>query len=302
MNLKSYFEKAIDEGFAIGAFNFNNMETLQAITSSCEKNNSPAMLCVSESAIKYMGENMLLAMFNAVQKKGFFLHLDHGKTFEVCKKCVDLGFDSVMIDGSSLPFEKNIDITKKVVDYAHSKGVLVEGELGVLAGVEDEVSSNKNIYTNPIEAKQFVEKTNVDSLAIAIGTSHGAYKFDGNQTLRIDILNEIENLLPNFPLVLHGASTVDKSLVERINQNGGDIKKATGVSKSTLIEIVRNHNVVKINTDTDIRLALTGGIRETFTKNPSIFDPRAYLKNGSNIIQEVIEDKINNLLFSNDKM
>ncbi len=301
MNLKEYFEKAIKEGFALGAFNFNNMEILQAIVSACEKTNSPAILAVSESAIEYMGEDMLMAMWNAVKKPYIFLHLDHGKSFEICKKCVDLGFDSVMIDGSSLSFEENVSITKKVCEYAHKKNVLVEGEIGVLAGVEDEISAEKNIYTNPVETKEFVEKTKVDSLAVAIGTSHGAYKYSGKQKLRIDILQEIEKLLPAFPIVLHGASTVNENLIQKINRNGGKIKKAIGVNEELLKEIIQKHNVVKINTDTDIRLAMTGGIREVLKNNKQIFDPRKYLKEGKNQIEKLVQNKTRNLLFSNNK-
>ena len=302
-NLKFYFQKALKEGFAIGALNFNNMETLQAIESSCKINNSPMIIAVSESALSYMGD-YCIALANTTRKnsRGIFLHLDHGKDFDICKKAIDMGFDSVMIDGSSLPFEENIAITKKVCEYAHKKGVLVEGELGQLKGIEDEINVKDNHYTDPNLAKEFVEKTNVDSLAIAIGTSHGAYKYTGAQTLRFDILEEIEKLLPNFPLVLHGASTVDENLIKNINANGGKIKNAIGINQEQIKLAIKKHNIVKINSDTDLRLAMTSGIRQILKTHLSEFDPRKYLGNGRSEIEKLVDKKITDLFYSYNKI
>lgn len=303
-NLEYYINKALKEHFALGAMNFNNMESLQGIMQACINTKSPAIIAVSEGALSYMGEDFAVGLAKICKEKYpyLFLHLDHGKSFEICKKVVDLGFDSVMIDGSSLPFEENISLTKKVCEYAHKHKVLVEGELGQIKGIEDNVSVDKQHYTDPTKAKEFVEKTGVDTLAVAIGTSHGAYKYSGEQTLRFDILEEIERLLPNFPLVLHGASTVDEGLVNNINRYGGDIQKAAGIPKELLQKAVKEHNVIKINTDTDIRLALTSKVREILMQNPKEFDPRKYLKPGREEITEIITDKINNIFFSNDKI
>lgn len=303
-NLKYYIDKALKEHFALGAMNFNNMETLQGIMQACVNTKSPAIISVSEGALSYMGEDFAVGLAKICKEKYpyLFLHLDHGKSFEVCKKAVDLGFDSVMIDGSSLPYEENIALTKKVCEYAHKFDILVEGELGQIKGIEDNVSSVNQHYTDPYKAKEFVERTGVDTLAIAIGTSHGAYKYSGEQTLRFDILEEIEKLLPNFPLVLHGASTVDESLVSTINTYGGDISRAVGIPKELLQKAVREHNVIKINTDTDIRLAMTSQVRQVLMQNPKEFDPRKYLKPGREKITEIITDKINNIFFSNNKI
>lgn len=302
-NLKYYINKALKEHFALGAFNFSNMENLQAIERACNKLKSPAIIAVSESALAYMGEDYLMALANCAKKSSpyLFLHLDHGKSFEICKKAIDLGFDSVMIDGSALDFEDNIALTKKVCDYAHSNGKLCEGELGQLKGIEDNVNSENHHYTNPQKAKLFVQKTNIDMLAVAIGTSHGAYKYSGAQTLRFDILEEIERALPNYPLVLHGASTVDPNIIALINQYGGKLKNANGIPKDLLTQAIKNHNVVKINSDTDLRLAITSMVRKILTESPEQFDPRKYLGAGRDKTEEIVQDKILNLLFSAGK-
>lgn len=302
-NLKYYINKALKEHFALGAFNFSNMENLQAIERACNKLKSPAIIAVSESALAYMGEDYLMALANCAKKSSpyLFLHLDHGKSFEICKKAIDLGFDSVMIDGSALDFEDNIALTKKVCDNAHSNGKLCEGELGQLKGIEDNVNSENHHYTNPQKAKLFVQKTNIDMLAVAIGTSHGAYKYSGAQTLRFDILEEIERALPNYPLVLHGASTVDPNIIALINQYGGKLKNANGIPKELLTQAIKNHNVVKINSDTDLRLAITSMVRKILTESPEQFDPRKYLGAGRDKTEEIVQDKILNLLFSAGK-
>lgn len=302
-NLKYYINKALKEHFALGAFNFSNMENLQAIERACNKLKSPAIIAVSESALAYMGEDYLMALANCAKKSSpyLFLHLDHGKSFEICKKAIDLGFDSVMIDGSALDFEDNIALTKKVCDYAHSNGKLCEGELGQLKGIEDNVNSENHHYTNPQKAKLFVQKTNIDMLAVAIGTSHGAYKYSGAQTLRFDILEEIERALPNYPLVLHGASTVDPNIIALINQYGGKLKNANGIPKDLLTQAIKNHNIVKINSDTDLRLAITSMVRKILTESPEQFDPRKYLGAGRDKTEEIVQDKILNLLFSAGK-
>ena len=302
--LKFYIDKALKEHFAIGAMNFNNMESLQGILQACKESKSPAIISVSEGAFEYMGEDFVIALAKAAKKQFpyLFLHLDHGKSFEICKKAIDLGFDSVMIDGSALSFQENIDITSKVCRYAHQFDVLVEGELGQIKGIEDNVSSQSHVYTDPKLAKTFVEKTGVDMLAIAIGTSHGAYKYSGKQTLRFDILEEIEKMLPNFPLVLHGASTVDSELIDEINKYGGDISNACGLSKELLQEAVKKHNIIKINTDTDIRLALTAQVRKILSTNPQEFDPRKYLKPGREKICQEIKEKIENIFYSKNKI
>ncbi len=302
-NLKYYINKALKEHFALGAFNFSNMENLQAIERACNKLKSPAIIAVSESALAYMGEDYLMALANCAKKSSpyLFLHLDHGKSFEICKKAIDLGFDSVMIDGSALDFEDNIALTKKVCDNAHSNGKLCEGELGQLKGIEDNVNSENHHYTNPQKAKLFVQKTNIDMLAVAIGTSHGAYKYSGAQTLRFDILEEIERALPNYPLVLHGASTVDPNIIALINQYGGKLKNANGIPKELLTQAIKNHNIVKINSDTDLRLSITSMVRKILTESPEQFDPRKYLGAGRDKTEEIVQDKILNLLFSAGK-
>jgi len=302
--LKDYFNLAMKKGFALGAFNFNNLETLKGICAGANETKSPCIIAVSEGAFEYMGGEYIRGLVSSAKqtsKVPLFLHLDHGKSFEMCKKAIEYGFDSVMIDGSSLSFKENIKLTKKVCDYAHKKGVLVEGELGRLQGVEDNVSSDRTIYTSPKEAEEFVKKTGVDSLAVAIGTSHGAYKYAGKQELRFDILEEIEKLLPSFPIVLHGASTVNSELVERINKNGGKIKKAIGINEDMIRLAVQKHNVVKINSDTDLRLAMTGCVREVLKAKLDEFDPRKYLGAGQKEIAKVVANKCENLLFSKNK-
>ena len=303
-DLKYYIDKALKEHFALGAVNFNNMETLQGIAQACKDNNSPAIISVSEGAFEYMDGNYVIALANTA-KKDFpylFLHLDHGKSFEMCKKAIDLGFDSVMIDGSSLPFEENIAVTKKVCEYAHAHNILVEGELGQIKGIEDNVSAEKNIYTDPKKAKIFVEETKVDTLAVAIGTSHGAYKYSSEPKLRFDILEAIEKELPNFPLVLHGASTVEPSLDQEFNEYGGTLKQALGVSKELLRKAVEEHNVIKINTDTDVRLSMTSKVRKVLTENTKEFDLRKYLGVGRSCVTQTISEKINKIFLSKDKI
>lgn len=303
-NLKYYIIKALNEGFALGAINFNNMETLQGIVNACMKENSPAIISVSEGALNYMGDNYVIALANAAKKEFpyLFLHLDHGKSFDICKHAVDLGFDSVMIDGSSLSFEENIKLTKEVCEYAHKYNVLVEGELGQIKGIEDNVSVNEHIYTDPNKAKEFVDKTSVDTLAVAIGTSHGAYKYKGKQELKFDILEKIEEQLPNFPLVLHGASTIEPQIVEKFNQFGGSLKNAIGIPKQLLQEAVTKHNIIKINTDTDVRLSMTSEVRKILKENPNEFDLRKYLGAGRNLVTETISKKINEIFMSKDKI
>ena len=278
-SLKSYIADSVKNHYAIGAYNFVNMEMLKGICEGAKETLSPTIVAVSEGAFKYMGEEFLLSLFNSAKKTynlPLFLHLDHGKSYEICKRAVDLKFDSVMIDGSALPFEENVALTKSVTDYAHKKGVLVEGELGVLKGVEDNVSADKNIFTNPDSAKIFVEKTNVDTLAVAIGTSHGAYKYSGNATLRFDILSMIEEKLPNFPLVLHGASSVPQKYVEIINNYDGDVAGAKGVDENLLKTACSEHNICKINTDTDLRMAYISTLRKHLKENPANIDLRKF--------------------------
>ena len=302
---KEMFEKSIKEGFAIGAFNVNNMEIIQAIVDAASEANSPVILQASASAIKYARPKYLIKMVEAAVEETnipIALHLDHGPDFETCKACIDAGFTSVMIDGSKYDFEENIGITKKVVDYAHERGVVVEAELGKLAGIEDDVnvSAEDAMYTDPEQAKEFIERTGCDSLAIAIGTSHGAYKFKGEAKLRFDILAKIKELIPNTPIVLHGASTVIPELVEMCNNYGGDIPGAKGVPDEILNEASKS-GVSKINVDTDLRLAMTGAIRKVFAENPSAFDPRKYLTPARDLIKETVGHKIKNVFGSSNK-
>ena len=304
MKLKEYYSDAIKKGYAIGAFNFCNLESLKGILDAAEQNNSPVIVAVSSSAMKHMGDeylkNMIVATKNTYSIPLFF-HLDHGKDFEICKKAISLGFDSVMIDGSSLDFEENIRVTKQVADYAHSFGVQVEGELGRLLGTEDEHTSNESIYTSPNEAKEFVERTGVDSLAIAIGTSHGISKFSGEPKLAFDILEQIQNNLPNFPFVLHGASSVDNKTIEAINSLGGKIKQAKGVPAEMLNMACTKYNVCKINVDTDIRMATTLALREYFEQNPDSVDTKTYFKKAQEKISELVSYKMNCVFNSNNK-
>ena len=302
---KNMFEKSMKEGFAIGAFNINNMEIIQGIVDAASEQNSPVILQVSSSAIKYARMPYLMKMVEAAVETTnipIALHLDHGPDFETCKECVDAGFTSVMIDGSKYSFEENIELTKKVVEYAHSKGVVVEAELGKLAGIEDDVkvSEGEAMYTDPDQAKEFVERTGCDSLAIAIGTSHGAYKFKGEAKLRFDILEEIKKKIPNTPIVLHGASTVIPELVEMCNKFGGEIPGAKGVPHEILKEAGRL-GVSKINVDTDIRLAMTANIRKVFGEKPSEFDPRKYLGVARDAVKEIVSYKIENVFCSKNK-
>lgn len=300
-SLKFYLKDAMKNGYALGAYNFVNMETLKGICEGCKKTNSPAIVSVSEGALEYMNESFVKNLYDSAKneyKIPIFLHLDHGKSFEVCKKAIALGFESVMIDGSSLDYAENVKLTKKVADYAHKKGVLVEAELGVLAGVEDTVSAEKNIYTDPDQAKDFVEKTNCDTLAIAIGTSHGAYKFKGEQKLAFDILKKIQEKIPNTPLVLHGASSVPQKYVETFNQYGGNITGAVGVPEKLLTKACTKFHVYKINSDTDIRLAYMSTFRKYLTENPSVFDLRKPNVCAIEEISNLIADK-NKRVFKN---
>ncbi|GAB6087119.1 class II fructose-1,6-bisphosphate aldolase [Alkaliphilus crotonatoxidans] len=300
------FKKAYAGKYAIGAFNVNNMEIIQGIVDAAKEEASPLILQVSAGARKYAHPTYLKKLVEAAEIDSglpIVLHLDHGDSFEICKQCIDDGFTSVMIDASHHPFEENIALTKKVVDYAHSKGVVVEAELGRLAGVEDDVkvSEKDASYTNPEQAQEFVERTGVDSLAIAIGTSHGAYKFKGEPKLDFERLEEITRLLPNFPLVLHGASTVLPEFVEMCNQYGGDIPGAQGVPEEMLRK-ASQYGVCKINIDTDLRLALTAAIRKSLVEDPGNFDPRKYLGVGRTAIKEMVKHKIKNVLGSSNTL
>lgn len=303
---KEMFEKSMKEKFAIGAFNVNDMEIMQGIVDAAAETNSPVILQASSSAIKYAKIGYLMKMVEAAVEEHpnipIAMHLDHGPDFETAKMCIDHGFTSVMIDGSKYDFEENIALTKQVVEYAHSKGVVVEAELGKLAGIEDEVNvaASDAMYTDPAQAEEFVKRTGCDSLAIAIGTSHGAYKFKGEAKLRFDILQEIKNRIPETPIVLHGASTVIPSLVEMCNQYGGDIPGAKGVPDEMLHQASIS-GVSKINVDTDLRLAMTAGIRKTFAENPNAFDPRKYLGVARELIQETVKHKMKNVFGSTGK-
>lgn len=299
---KKMFEDAYKGGYAIGAFNVNNMEIIQGIVGAAKKLNAPVILQVSKGARAYANHTYLVKLVEAaVEETGLpiALHLDHGPDFETCKSCIDGGFTSVMIDGSSLPYEENIAVTKKVVEYAHARGVVVEGELGTLAGVEDDVvvEHGNESYTKPEQVEDFVSRTGVDSLAIAIGTSHGAYKFKPGQKpqLRFDILEEVGKRLPGFPIVLHGASSVMPEYVEKINKYGGEMPDAIGIPEDMLRKAA-GMAVCKINVDSDLRLAMTAAIREHLAENPSHFDPRQYLKPAREAIEEVVAHKIENVL------
>ncbi|NLJ57702.1 MAG: class II fructose-1,6-bisphosphate aldolase [Tissierellia bacterium] len=302
---KEMFKKAYEGKYAVGAFNVNNMEIIQGIVEAAKQENAPLILQVSAGARKYANPIYLRKLVEAaIEDTGLdiCLHLDHGEDFEICKQCVDDGFTSVMIDGSKYPFEENIELTKRVVDYAHSKGVVVEAELGRLAGVEDaiKVDSKDASYTDPDQAVEFVERTGVDSLAIAIGTSHGAYKFKGDPTLDFERLETISRLLPGFPLVLHGSSSVPKEFVDLCNKYGGEIPGAAGVPEQMLRK-ASQMGVCKINIDTDLRLALTGSIRKFLAENPSEFDPRKYLGPGRNAIKDMVAHKMRNVLGCSNK-
>ena len=301
------FKKAYEGGYAIGAFNVNNMEIVQAITEAAGELKSPVILQVSAGARKYANATYLRKLVEAAVIENdipIALHLDHGADFEICKSCIDGGFTSVMIDASKYPFQENIEITKKVVDYAHERGVVVEAELGKLAGIEDDVnvSAEDSSYTQPEEVEEFVSKTGVDSLAIAIGTSHGAFKFKPGTKpqLRFDILHEIEKKIPGFPIVLHGASSVPQEYVKIINEHGGALKDAIGVPEEQLREAARSA-VCKINIDSDLRLGLTAGIRQVMFEHPDYFDPRQYLTVARQNVKDVVAHKIKDVLGSEGK-
>ena len=302
VNTRELFAKAIKGGYAIPAYNFNNMEQMQAIIQACVETNSPVILQVSKGAREYANQTLLRYMAQGAVEyakeisggKGIpiVLHLDHGPDFETCKSCIDNGFSSVMIDGSHLPYEENVKETRRVVEYAHQFDVTVEGELGVLAGVEDDVKAESHTYTQPDEVEDFVKRTGVDSLAIAIGTSHGAYKFKPgeNPKIRLDILAEIEKRIPGFPIVLHGSSSVPQDLVKIINENGGKLKDAIGIGEDQLRAAAKSA-VCKINIDSDGRLAMTAAIRKVFNEKPEEFDPRKYLGPARTALKELYQRK-----------
>lgn len=308
---KKMFEKAFEGGYAIGAFNINNMEIIQGVVAAAKAQNSAAILQVSKSALKYAHPKYLKAMVDAaIEETGLdiALHLDHGSDFEVCKDCIEYGFTSVMFDGSHLEYEENVAQTKKIVEYAHERGIVVEAELGKLAGVEDEVNVDAAhaTYTDPDQAVDFVKRTGVDSLAIAIGTSHGAYKFKGEAKLDFDRLATITEKLEaagfhNYPIVLHGASSVDQRCVAMCNEYGGNIAGAKGIP-AEMLRKASSMAVCKINMDTDLRLAMTAAVRKSFGDEPAAFDPRGYLGAGRALIQELVEDKIKNVIGSTDSM
>ncbi len=304
---KEMFQKAYDGGYAIGAFNVHNMEIVQGITEAAGELKSPVILQVSKGARAYANHTYLVKLVEAAVAENnipIALHLDHGPDFETCKSCIDGGFTSVMIDASHYDFEKNIEITKQVVEYAHERGVVVEAELGKLAGVEDDVkvAADDAMYTQPDEVQEFVERTGVDSLAIAIGTSHGAFKFKPGQKpqLRFDILDEITKRIPQFPIVLHGASSVSQEYVQIIQKNGGNLADAIGIPEDMLRQAARSA-VCKINIDSDLRLAMTAGVREVLYNNPAAFDPREYLKVGRSYVKELVKHKITDVLGSEQK-
>lgn len=319
VNTKEMLLDAYKKGYAVPAYNFNNMEQLQAIILACLETQSPVILQVSAGARKYADNDILMEMakgaINMMKRKALelklkeiqiALHLDHGADFDICKSCIESGFSSVMIDGSHLKYEENIDLTKKVVDFAHKYNVTVEGELGVLAGIEDDVSSEKSHYTKPEEVEDFVSKTGVDSLAISIGTSHGAYKFKVEKEedippLRFDILEEISKRLPNFPIVLHGASSVPQEAVSIINKYGGNLEKAFGVPEDQLSKAAKL-SVCKINVDSDGRLWMTAKIREFLANNPDKFDPRGYLGEAREALKNMYIHKNNDVFFSGGRI
>lgn len=317
VNTREMFAKAIEGGYAIPAFNFNNMEQMQAIIQACVEASSPVILQVSAGARKYANQTLLRYMAQGAVEYAkelgknipIVLHLDHGNSFELCKDCIDMGFSSVMIDGSALPYDENVALTKKVVEYAHQHDVTVEGELGVLAGVEDEVASEHSHYTDPADVEDFVKKTGVDSLAISIGTSHGANKFKPEQCtrnaegilvpppLRFDILKEIEKRIPGFPIVLHGSSSVPQEYVKIINTHGGALKDAVGIPEEQLREAAKSA-VCKINIDSDGRLAMTAAVRTVFVEQPAEFDPRKYLGPARDELKKLYKHKCENVLGS----
>lgn len=302
VSTRDLFVKAVSGGYAIPAYNFNNLEQLQAIVQACTEVESPVILQVSKGAREYANQTLLKYLAQGTVEysreigKGrgipIALHLDHGDSFELCKDCIEFGFSSVMIDGSHLPYEENIALTKKVVEYAHQHNVTVEGELGVLAGIEDDVQAAEHVYTQPDEVEDFTKRTGVDSLAISIGTSHGAYKFKPGQNpkIRLDILQEIEKRIPGFPIVMHGSSSVPQDLVAKINKYGGKLKDAIGIDEAQIREACRSA-VCKVNIDSDGRLAMTAAIREVFVEKPGEFDPRKYLGPARNALKELYKRK-----------
>lgn len=301
---KEMFKKAYEGKYAIGAFNINDMEIIQGVVNGAKAQNSPVILQVSSSAIKFAGAKYLVKMVEAASEEtgiDIALHLDHGPNIDTVKMVIDAGFTSVMFDGSHYDYEENVRLTKEVVDYAHARGVVVEAELGQLAGVEDEVSVEKSVYTDPDQAKDFVDRTGCDSLAIAIGTSHGAFKFSGEAKLRFDILEEVQKRLPGFPIVLHGASAVDPKYVEMCNKYGGEIAGAKGVP-AEMLRKASSMAVCKINMDTDLRLAMTAALRKFLAENPKEIDPRKYMGAARTAIQELVEDKIKNVLGSSNAL
>ncbi|HBN04542.1 MAG TPA: fructose-1,6-bisphosphate aldolase, class II [Bacteroidales bacterium] len=320
VNSRDMFAKAVKGGYAIPAFNFNNMEQMQAIVQACVETKSPVILQISSGARKYANQTILRYMAQGAVEYAkelgcnipIVLHLDHGDTFELCKSCIEYGFSSVMIDGSSLPYEENVALTKQVVEYAHKYDVTVEGELGVLAGVEDDVAAEKSNYTQPSEVEDFVKKTGVDSLAISIGTSHGANKFKPEQCtkdengvlipppLRFDILEEIEKRIPGFPIVLHGSSSVPQNEVATINKFGGAIKDAVGIPEDQLRKAAKSA-VCKVNIDSDGRLAMTAAVREVLATKPAEFDPRKYLGPARDSLKNLYMHKVKNVLGSDNK-
>ncbi|MCF8029372.1 MAG: class II fructose-1,6-bisphosphate aldolase [Desulfohalobiaceae bacterium] len=294
------FRQAYSGGYAIGAFNVNNMEIVQGIISAAQEEKSPLILQVSAGARRYAGQTYIVKLMEAALEESdlpLCLHLDHGQDFDICKQVIDAGFTSVMIDGSHHPFEENIRVTREVVDYAHERGVWVEAELGQLAGIEDDVSVEENVFTNPDEAAEFVERSGCDSLAVAIGTSHGAYKFKGEPKLDLERLERISKTLPGYPLVLHGASSVLPEFVDLANKYGGEIEGAKGVPEDMLLRAARS-GVCKINIDTDIRLAVTATLRKEFAENPANFDPRKYLKPAREAVSYVVQHKMRHVLGS----
>ncbi len=310
VNSRELFAKAVKGGYAIPAFNFNNMEQMQAIVQAAVETKSPVILQVSSGARKYANQTILRYMAQGAVEYAkelgcnvpIVLHLDHGDSFELCKSCIEMGFSSVMIDGSHLPYDENVALTKKVVEYAHQYDVTVEGELGVLAGVEDEVSAEHHTYTEPDQVEDFVKKTGVDSLAISIGTSHGAYKFKPGQKpqIRLDILHEIEQRIPGFPIVLHGSSSVPQDIVAEINHYGGKLKDSIGIPEDQL-RAASKSAVCKINIDSDGRLAMTAAIRKVLVEHPEEFDPRKYLGPAREKLKQLYMHKIVNVLGSDNK-
>lgn len=299
-NFKEMSQDAIKRKYAIGAYNFVNLEVLKSIIETANECGSPVVVQASTGAIKYMGLNTIVPMLTSLDSKvPVCLNLDHGQTFEDCKNAVDAGFTNVMIDGSHLPYEENVAVTKKVVEYAHKKGVTVEGELGTIGGKEDKVSG-KILFTDPKQALDFVQKTGVDSLAIAIGTSHGPNKFEGEAKLRIDILEKIEKLLPTTPLVLHGASSIPADVKEFAMSTGMKIEKAKGVPED-ILKTCATHNICKINVDSDIRIAFTAGVREILKSQPDCIDIRTYNKNGISKVKALLRHKMNNVFLSSNK-